>query len=132
MNEQASAWLTAVRGLPAVHARLMRVAVLNRPALDVIRQHDGPETLFYCDPPYLHHTRTARKVYRAFEMTEADHRAMLDALLACKGKVMLSGYPSELYDTTLAGWARHTFEQANNAAGGKAKRRMTEVIWCNF
>jgi DNA adenine methylase len=33
MNEQASAWLTAVEGLPAVHARLKRVAILNRPAL---------------------------------------------------------------------------------------------------
>jgi DNA adenine methylase len=59
MNEQASAWITAVDGLAAVHARLRRVAVLNRDALHVIRQHDGPDTLFYCDPPYLPRTRTA-------------------------------------------------------------------------
>src|SRR5262249_24954637 len=73
MNEHASAWLTAVEGLPAVHARLKRVAILNRPALDVIRSQYAAGTLFYCDPPYLHETRTATKVYGSLEMTEADH-----------------------------------------------------------
>ena len=51
MNEQASAWLTAVEGLPEIHARLKRVAILNDNAVDVIRTQDGPSTLFYCDPP---------------------------------------------------------------------------------
>jgi DNA adenine methylase len=35
MNGEVSAWLSAVEGLPAVHARLRRVLVLNRPALQV-------------------------------------------------------------------------------------------------
>jgi hypothetical protein len=45
---------------------------------------------------------------------------------------MLSGYPSELYDTTLAGWKRHTFDLPNHASGAKTKGRETEVLWCNF
>jgi hypothetical protein len=45
---------------------------------------------------------------------------------------MLSGYPSEIYDTLLKSWTRHTFDLPNNAAGGEVKRRMTEVLWCNF
>jgi DNA adenine methylase len=57
---------------------------------------------------------------------------VLDVLLACKGKVMLSGYPSELYERRLAGWTRHNFDIANHAAGGKVKGRETEVLWCNF
>lgn len=80
MNEQASAWLNAVEGLPAVHERLKRVAILNRTALDVIRQQDGPETLFYCDPPYLHETRSGTDDY-AHEMSEEGHHN----LLACCG-----------------------------------------------
>jgi DNA adenine methylase len=132
MNEQASAWTGAVHGLTTVHARLRRVAILNRQALDVIRGQDGPATLFYCDPPYPHDTRTATKVYGAHEMTEADHRELLAVLLAVKGKVMLSGYPSALYDEALAGWTRHAFDLHNNAAGGKVKARETEVLWCNF
>jgi DNA adenine methylase len=131
MNEQASAWLSAVEGLPAVHARLQRVAILNRPALEVIRQQDGPGTLFYCDPAYLPQTHTAPDVY-AHEMSEADHRELLSLLRTVKGKVMLSGYPSALFDQALAGWTRHAFDLPNNAAGGAAKGRETEVLWCNF
>ena len=131
MNEQASAWLSAVEGLPAVHARLKRVALLEGPALDAIRQEDGPDTLFYCDPPYLHETRTATAAY-AHEMTAADHAALLAVLRAVEGKVMLSGYPSALYDDALAGWTRHACAVPNHAAGGKVKGRETEVLWCNF
>ena len=57
MNEFPSAWLNAIGGLPAIHARFKRVVILNRKALYVIRQQDGPRTLFYLDPPYMHQTR---------------------------------------------------------------------------
>lgn len=132
MNEQASAWLTAIEGLPAVHTRLKRVVVLNRHAPDVILQQDGPDTLFYLDPPYLHETRRSTDAYGPCEMTEDGHRELLGLVQSVKGKVMLSGYPSPLYDTLLSRWTRHTFELPNNAAGGKKKARMTEVLWCNF
>jgi DNA adenine methylase len=132
MNDHASAWLSAVLGLPAIHERLKRVVVENRPALDVIREHDSNGAFFYNDPPYLHETRTATDAYGNFEMTEADHRELLDVLLHCQGKVMLSGYANELYDKMLAGWRRYVFDPPNNAASGKEKRRMEEVIWCNF
>ena len=82
--------------------------------------------------PYLPQTRTARKVYGDFEMTEAGHRELLDVLRACRGKVMVSGYDNGLYDDLLADWRRETFDVPNNAAGGRTKRRMTEVLWCNF
>jgi DNA adenine methylase len=65
-------------------------------------------------------------------MSEANHQELLDVLCQCKGNVMLSGYPSELYDSRLVGWTRHAFDLPNNAANGKAKRRETEVLWCNF
>jgi DNA adenine methylase len=65
-------------------------------------------------------------------MTEAEHRELLDVLLACKGKVMLSGYPSRLYSTMLTGWTRHEFNIANHASGAKQKGRETECLWVNF
>jgi DNA adenine methylase len=131
MNEQASAWINAVDGLASVHARLRRVAILNRDALDVIRQQDGPETLFYLDPPYLSETRAAENVYTQ-EMGPQQHAELLGAVRECRGKVMLSGYPSDMYDGRLRDWARHTFVLPNQASGGKSKRLMTEVLWCNF
>jgi DNA adenine methylase len=131
MNGNTSEWLSAIAGLPGVHRRLSRVLIEKMNAIALIRREDTPATLFYCDPPYLHETRTATNAY-AHEMTETEHRELLTTLLECKGKVMLSGYPSTLYDSTLKDWTRHTFELPNNAAGGDTKRRMTEVLWCNF
>jgi DNA adenine methylase len=134
MCEQASAWLSAVEGLPAVHARLARVAILNRPALDVIREMDAPGTLYYLDPPYLHSTRTDRTIYGDFEMSAKAHRELLDVLSGIKGKFLLSGYRSDLYDRRAArnGWDRIEFDRPNNAAHGKIKRRVVECLWSNY
>jgi len=133
MNEQASAWLSAVDGLPAVHERLRRVVILCDDALNVIRQQDGPRTLFYCDPPYLHSTRTSADQYQ-HEMTEQQHLALLKTLAQVQGRLLLSGYPSALYDSfALAqGWSWVDFDLPNHAAGGQRKRRMTERIWANY
>jgi DNA adenine methylase len=133
MNEQASAWLTCVEGLPAVHARLKRVVILNRDALDVIRQQDGEQTLFYLDPPYLHETRTSTNVY-AHEMSAAQHAALLNVLGEIKGKFLLSGYPSDLYEAAenRNGWRHVDYDLPNNAAGGASKARETERVWMNF
>lgn len=133
MNNEVSAWLTAIDGLPAVHERLKRVLILNRNALDVIQSQDGPDTLFYLDPPYVHQTRATTSDYQ-HEMTEEQHIDLCTQIRQCKGKVILSGYPSELYRFQLEeqGWHRRDFELANHAAGGKGKRRMTECLWTNF
>lgn len=131
MSNDVSAWLTAVEGLPDVHTRLKRVLILNRDALDVIRSEDGPGTLFYLDPPYLGETRASTQVYR-HEYSRSQHGDMLDVISGCRGKVVLSGYPSDLYAERLADWTRYDFDLPNQAAGGKSKRRMTEVAWCNF
>jgi DNA adenine methylase len=131
-GNEVNAFLGAVEGLPEVHARLRDVQVLHRDAVRVLQDYDVPGTFAYCDPPYLHATRTATRVY-AHEMTEAQHRQLLDALLGLRhAKVILSGYASPLYDSALASWRREEVSLANHAAGGKAKRRMIEVLWCNF
>jgi DNA adenine methylase len=131
MNDHVSAWWSAVEGLPPVAQRLKRVLLLNCPAVEVIRQEDGPRTLFYCDPPYVPSTRTAPNVY-GHEMTEAEHVELLDVLKGCEGKVLLSGYRCDLYDRMLVGWNRRDFDVPNNAAGGDNKRRMTESVWINY
>lgn len=131
MNEQASAWMTAVEGLPEVAARLKRVAILCGDALDVIRQQDGPNTLFYLDPPYLPETRAGTGDY-AHEMSRDDHMALLRVIKNCEGKVMLSGYPNDLYGQLLPDWRTADKQIDNKAAGGAKKRKMTERLWMNF
>jgi hypothetical protein len=65
-------------------------------------------------------------------MTLADHRELLDTIVQCRGRVAISGYANELYDMVLRDWERHTWDLPNNAAGGKAKARETEVLWRNY
>jgi len=87
----------------------------------------GTEELVYCDPPYLLRTRTSPDRYRyRFEYSDEDHLALLEILQGLPCKVMLSGYPSELYDTTLKNWNSSEI-QVMNQAGVR-----TEKIWFNF
>ncbi len=131
MNEQASAWLSAVDGLKAVHNRLQRVVILCRDAVEVIQRQDGKKTLFYLDPPYLLSTRVSCRDYK-YEMTNEEHIRLLETVRFCKGKVMLSGYPNALYDDVLSDWQRHDFNIDNKVSGRKQKKMMTESVWCNF
>lgn len=134
MNENVSAWLTAVDGLAEVHARLLRVEVRNDPALKLITELDSTTTLFYLDPPYLHETRSSVGEYGLLEMTELDHKLLLDALNDIEGKFILSGYPSKLYDFVgeMRGWRRVEREIDNKASSGKVKAKKTECLWMNF
>jgi len=131
INGNASEWLGAVDGLPEVHARLRPVVLENMDAIELIKREDAPGTLFYCDPPYLHETRSSTDVYE-HEMTEDQHRELLVELNLCVGKVMLSGYASTLYDLELSHWNIKTFDLPNNSAGGSKKERKTEVLWMNY
>jgi len=69
---------------------------------------------------------------KALHLTEAQHEELLEVIRGLQGKVMLSGYACELYDSKLTNWHRHEFDLPNNAASGVLKRRMTEVVWANF
>jgi DNA adenine methylase len=132
MNEQASAWLNAVDGLAEVHARLRRVVILNDDALKVIAQQDGPNTLYFLDPPYLPEVRTA-DLY-AHEMTFGQHCELLTLLSTIQGRFVLSGYHCPLYDNWAAkfGWRVAEFDCSNNMAAGDVKDRRTEVCWMNY
>jgi len=81
--------------------------------------------LVYSDPPYLLHTRTSSRRYR-FDYDEQDHIELLEILKRLPCSVMLSGYPSSLYDELLTDWG--TLElQVMNQSGVR-----TEKIWFNF
>ncbi len=133
MNNEVSAWLSSIEGLPEVHARLKRVLILNDEAVSVIAKQDGPRTWFYLDPPYLQETRKSPNVY-AHEMTEQQHRVLLETLTMIEGRFALSGYRSKLYDAYAKAnkWRRVEKRINNHAAGGKTKRIMTECLYMNY
>ena len=81
--------------------------------------------LVYCDPPYLHATRSSSRRYR-FDYSESDHVALLERLKSLPCQVMLSGYPSALYDELLGQWGSLEVQVMNHAGV------RTEKLWFNF
>lgn len=109
--------------------RLRRVSLENRPALDVIDRY-GRETgvLLYVDPPYLAETRSSGSYLHEMG-SEQQHRDVAAALAGCRSAVVLSGYPSPLYDALYDGW--HRFEISTMTGQGGSNQARTEVLWSN-
>lgn len=120
-------WVNYPESLSAIVARLTGVIIENRAAIDVMAQHDAARALHYVDPPYLHDTRSksSGKNYR-HELTDAEHVELLAFLRTLTGMVVLSGYPSQMYDDALPGWRK--VERRALADGARAR---TEVLWIN-
>lgn len=121
-----------VRRTAAAAERLHRVSLECRPALDVIARYGTePEVLLYVDPPYLGTARSSNNNEYLHEMrSEADHRELAGALLDARAAVVVSGYPSPLYDDLYADWHRADLSAySGNAAAGAQLR--TEVLWSN-
>ncbi len=121
-----SNWYRLPEWILQIVDRLKQVQIENHPALEVIKRFNYSNVLIYADPPYLLNTRTAKQYKH--EMSEQDHVELLETLLQHKGKVILSGYPSELYDRTLKGW--YQMSTAGRAEYYGTDRK--EVIWLNF
>lgn len=81
--------------------------------------------LIYCDPPYLQETRSSSRRYR-FDYEESDHRELLKVLKNLPCQVILSGYPSALYEEWLPGWQSLELQVMNHAGV------RTEKVWFNF
>lgn len=116
-------WMNYPGALDAIIDRLRGVVIENRNALDLMPQHDGDQTVFYVDPPYVAATRDKGGDYR-HEMTDADHETLAETLHGLKGAVVLSGYGCEMYDRLYAGWQR--IERAAHADGARDR---IEVLW---
>jgi DNA adenine methylase len=125
------AYLDAYRErLAPAAARLARVSLECRPALDLIASYGAHgQVLLYVDPPYLGATRASTN-YRC-EMPHADqHRELATALRAVAAAVVVSGYPSDLYDLELyPDWHRTTITTGTGQGHRWATR--TEVLWSN-
>lgn len=122
--------LTWAEQVPAFVERLRGVAIESRDALYLMRRTDGPGTLFYVDPPYPLATRgNARGVRQKYaqELTDDDHRSLAGVLRDLHGMVVLSGYPTPLYDRELfPDWFRVECPALADGA-----RPRVEVLWIN-
>jgi DNA adenine methylase len=81
--------------------------------------------LVYVDPPYLAETKGRRRYYR-HEYSDEDHVALLAVLGQLKCRVMISGYPSQMYERALGNWESRDVVNVTHAG------KRTERVWANF
>lgn len=126
----AQSYYNAIDSLEHIARRLRGVTIECLDYADCIQRYDSPETLFYCDPPYL-----GVEHYYGNTFTENDHYQLSDLLHSVKAKVMLSHYECDVYDRLYSGWNKYTYQSfkgAHKAASGTEKPVTVEALYCNF
>lgn len=129
--------------------RMRMVQIENRDAMELMTLDDSPELLCYCDPPYMPDTRVDKKTKQyQCDVDINYHKKLLDLVLSMKARVLLSGYPNELYHEKLTknGWtykekkvvclaAARTktsgLQGAGNVLAEDSKMERTESLWIN-
>ena len=119
-------WSNYPDSLRTTIERLRGVVIENRQAVEVLHQHDGPDTLHYVDPPYPMESRTDGHGDYSHEMSQSDHEELATRLKTLRGMVVVSGYHCPLNDFLYRGW--HCVEK--NALADGARKRV-EVLWLN-
>lgn len=118
-------WCNLPEKIMQAAKRLRGVQIENRPAVEVIRKYNYQNVLIYADPPYMLSTR--RKEQYRYEMDDGAHAELLNALLAHKGPVLLSGYENDLYNEKLQGWQKETI-----ISRCQTTEKRQEVLWMNY
>ncbi len=103
--------------------RLAGVVIENRDAFEVMLQQDGPDTLFFLDPPYVHDTRGAKHSYR-HEMTNEDHERLIYFIQKLEGMVILCGYSNQIYE-------RLKWREIRRESHADGARDRIESLWIN-
>jgi len=151
MSRTVHAYLSSVDRLPEIHERLRHAQIECDDWLSVYERYvpkwlqDGLKVFVYLDPPYLEDVRRNGK-YR-YEFSRRRHRELIEVIKReKKAKIMLSGYPSPLYEELEeAGWCKKCWNVACHAVGrtraygmlgegatfSKNQRRI-ECIWMNY
>ncbi|MFM7886130.1 MAG: DNA adenine methylase [Pseudanabaena sp.] len=135
MAGAVSRWLGSVEGLSEIVQRLLRVQIECAAAIEVIKRYDSEETLFYCDPPYPHDSRSDISAY-GFEMNDRDHQVLAEVLRNVKGKVAISGYHCKLMDELYKDWnyieCSPKKAHSTNTRNDSIKQDRVEVLWVNY
>jgi DNA adenine methylase len=119
-------WKDSIQNIKLFSQRINEVFIFGKVALEIISSLNTPDTLLYCDPPYLHDNKVSKMVYQS-EMTTECHMNLQRLLNNFKGKVVLSGCMSPLYKRIYKDW-----NIAKSRVNKTSKEKKTEIIWKNF
>lgn len=123
--ETTKEWLGIPERLIEANKRLLHAQIENLTAEELIKRYNTNDVFIYCDPPYLHGTR--KNYLYKHEMSDNQHEELLSLLSNHPGKVLLSGYDNDLYNSYLTGWNK--FQKKTQAEAGIPR---VETLWMNY
>lgn len=121
----AQYWCELPRRIMQASERLRGVQIENKPAIELMERFNYPNVLIYLDPPYVLSTRRGKQYKH--ELDIKGQKELLEAVLAHKGPLLISGYDNELYNDYLKGWHRE-----ETICYSQVCSRKREVLWMNF
>jgi len=127
-SKNVNKYFSAIEKLPEIVSRIQDVQIECMDYKQLIEKYDRPGTFFYCDPPYELRMRKYKKWYN-HEFEDKDHKKMVEILNNVEGKVMISGYESDMYKKLLSGWYFVKLQQRGHS---RKKEKIQECIWMNY
>lgn len=127
---QAGTFYSLPEIVSILRLRLKNVIIENNTYSKLIERYNKDKnSLWYFDPPYTPESRSESSNRRGYshDMSIEQHEQLIDAILKIKGKVVISGYDSELYNSKLKDWH---IETTRNMIDSRIKK--TEILWMNF
>lgn len=119
---ETDSWNKIAEDLSLIAERIKNCIILNNSALDVIKFWDEEDTFCYLDAPQVSNTHEENYEY---EMSVEDHIQLIELFKSARGKVMISGQSSPLYNRSFKEW--RTKKKNLNDKDGKV-----EILWMNY
>lgn len=128
ISEATNKYLQSVDGLHLIVERLKMIQIECRDYEFILKSYDGPDVLFYLDPPYDGEKRSNSCDYE-FDFKRRDHHKLHDRLKAITGKWALSGYDSEFM---LDLYKDFYFIPGPQRKNNKSSKEVRECLWTNY
>lgn len=129
-NRQIKRYNNFPKRMISLRNRFKQVQIEKLDFREVIKKYDSPNTLFYCDPPYVNVEH-----YYEGGFGLKDHEDLAHMLNNIKGKAIVSYYPGELVSELYPGWRveeKQTNKSSCRVNKGEAKPKSTEILLMNF
>lgn len=136
-KNEADEWQSHVNLLPEIADRLLHIQIECQDFTYILEKYDGPETFWYCDPPYIGVPGVNEYYNEAPPMTEERHVELAKLLNNIKGKAIVSYYPHPLVDQMYPKpkWRWMSFERSKlsqSTVKGSVKDKGTELLIFNY
>jgi DNA adenine methylase len=121
----SSTWSKIIKELTLIPERINKCTILNIPIFEVLKVWDEENTLWYLDPPSVPSIKEEKNKFS--EMSIDDHIQLISFAKNSRGKVIISGNSSTLYNRSLKGWKVKRKNTSKSKKNGKI-----EVLWMNY